>query len=170
PSEAECSFILRPHLPEACRTINKYSPFAFDGRQTGARFIPQSSYRSSFTSAWPPITPPWLLPPPHGGFRLRCGSACRPGVILLRCAAALQHRTYPVPPSGMSLRMSFVLAPPLLVVLQWKHDRLPLLRGNIPPPGGLLLLFGRLPRVCPDSDLKLMVFYGSYWSPRLYYC
>ena len=61
--------------------------------------------------------------------------------------------------------MRFVLAPPVPVLLQRERVRFPSLRGNIPPPGGLLPLFGRRPRAYSDSDLELAILYGSYRLP-----
>src|SRR5262245_39341514 len=60
--------------------------------------------------ASPPPTPPWPLPPPHGGLRLRHVSPWRLVVILPSYAAAPRQRAWPVPPSVVNLRLLLVLA------------------------------------------------------------
>src|SRR5262245_46027843 len=93
-------------------------------------------FRHSIAPAWPRLILTRLLPPRREVLRLR------PGVILPRCADAPRRLAYPVPPPGVSLRLRFVLALPFPVLLQQKRARLPPLREKIPPPGGLLPLFG----------------------------
>src|SRR5262245_4549754 len=116
-----------------------------------------------FGTASPPPTPPWPLLPPHGGLRLRHVSPLRPYVILPRCAAAPQKRAWSLPPSALNLRLPLVLAPPVPASFRQSHVCFPPPRANVPPPCGSLPHCGHYFRLC--SDLKLMIFYGSFRPP-----
>src|SRR5262245_442734 len=65
--------------------------------------------------------------------------------------------------------MRFVLAPPAPALFPRQRGNVLPLRGSVPPTGGLLPLVGRHPRVCSDSDLKMIILYGSYGPPHLAY-